>query len=87
MSDGCVTSRFKMLTYSRVRSAFEATQALPSNMICGLKTRFDSIKILIDFCFKSCFFSAAGGLSFLVSIRETRKNKKILLILPASPKL
>jgi hypothetical protein len=33
MSDGCVAKRFKMLTYYRVRSAFKALHALPSNMI------------------------------------------------------
>ena len=44
MSDGCVTSRFKILAYYRVRSAFEATQALPSSIIYGFKSRFNSIK-------------------------------------------
>jgi len=33
LPDGCVVGRFKMLTYYRVRSAFEAAQALPSNKI------------------------------------------------------
>jgi hypothetical protein len=30
MADGCVTIRFKMLTYYRVRSAFKPNCALPS---------------------------------------------------------
>jgi len=56
MSDGCVTSRVKMLTYYRVRSAFEATQALPSNMICGFKTRFGSfLKHLSRIVLKAVF--------------------------------
>ena len=33
MSDGCVMSHFKMLTYYRVRSTFDATQALTSKII------------------------------------------------------
>jgi hypothetical protein len=38
MPDGCVPIRFKMLTYLRVRSAFETNRALPSNIIWGFKT-------------------------------------------------
>ena len=75
MSDGCVTSRFKMLTYYRVRSLFEAAQALPSNMMCGFQTRFGSI--LTD-------TSAFGGLGFATFFRKVAK-KKIQKILPASP--
>jgi hypothetical protein len=33
MSDGGVAIGFKMLTYYRVRSAFKAVRALPSNII------------------------------------------------------
>ena len=33
MPEGCVMGSFKMLTYYRVRSAFEATQAVPSDKI------------------------------------------------------
>ena len=37
LSDGCVVQRFKMLTYCRVRSAFTALHALPSNKIYDLR--------------------------------------------------
>jgi hypothetical protein len=38
MPDNCVANRFKMLTYWRVRSAFESVCALFSNIIWGSKT-------------------------------------------------
>jgi hypothetical protein len=37
MADGCVTIRFKMLTYYRVRSSFKPDCALPSTIIEGLE--------------------------------------------------
>jgi hypothetical protein len=33
LPDGCVTIRFKVLTYYRVRSSFESNPALPSDKI------------------------------------------------------
>jgi hypothetical protein len=45
MPDGCVTIRFKMLTYLRVRSAFETNRALPSNIIWYFKANSKSLKI------------------------------------------
>ena len=44
MSDICVKIRFKMFTYYRVRSTFEANFALLSNMICYFYDRFYLIK-------------------------------------------
>jgi len=44
MLDGCVATRFKMLTYSRVRSAFETDRALPSNIIWGFKANSKRLK-------------------------------------------
>jgi len=39
------------------RCAFEAAQALPSNMICGFKTRFSLfLKGLLMFVFGAVFF-------------------------------
>jgi hypothetical protein len=39
-SNGCVTIRREVLTYSRVRSAFAAACALPLDVIYILKTAF-----------------------------------------------
>ena len=44
MPDGCVAIRFKMLTYLRVRCAFETNRALPSNMIWDFKANSTSLK-------------------------------------------
>ena len=44
MPDGCVAIRFKMLTYLRVRSAFEPNRALPSDIIWGFKANSKSLK-------------------------------------------
>jgi len=44
MSDGGVATRFKMLTYYRVRSAFEPDRALPSNIIWDFQTGFNYLK-------------------------------------------
>jgi hypothetical protein len=44
MPDGCVAIRFKMLTYLRVRSAFETNRALPSNIIWDFKANSKSLK-------------------------------------------
>jgi hypothetical protein len=38
VSDGCVATRLKMLTYYRVCCAFDSTCALPSNTILGFET-------------------------------------------------
>jgi len=44
MSAGGVAIYFKMLTYWRVRSAFEANRALPANMIWEFETVLSLIK-------------------------------------------
>jgi hypothetical protein len=38
--EGCVAIRFKMLTYKRVRTAFETDRALPSSKIEWLRKQF-----------------------------------------------
>jgi len=38
VSDGCVATRLKMLTYYRVCCAFDSTCALPSNTTWGFET-------------------------------------------------
>ncbi len=48
---GYVAIRFKMLTYSRVRSAFEANRAVPSNKIKDFETN-----AIISFDNKACYF-------------------------------
>jgi hypothetical protein len=44
MPDSCVAIRFKMLTYLRVRSAFETNRALLSNITRGFKANSKSLK-------------------------------------------
>jgi hypothetical protein len=52
MPDGCVTSRFKILVYYRVRSVFKPARALPSNMICNFENSFGSFhSFTISFIF------------------------------------
>ena len=46
-SNGCVTIRREMLTYSRVRSAFAAACALPLDVIYILKKAFVFIFVVI----------------------------------------
>ena len=40
MSECCVARRIEMLTYWRVRSAFNSPDALPSNIIYAFETSF-----------------------------------------------
>jgi hypothetical protein len=63
--NGCVVPRIEMLTYSRVRSAFNSRNALPLNLIWDFEptsSQFFS-RILLNQCFTGIGFSVLAVFS------------------------